>query len=379
MSKRNQIASGLAAAGLAALAAGLTFCSASAAPAPPPGFVFVAGQDQLRELDALSLAARGQWRLSGDFVAAGLDTRGRRLELLLGGGVNALEALPLAANGSARMGNPVSLGLAPAGFVLDHAQVKAYVAGMTDNGGEVAQVDLARGVVTRRMSVGRNPTGVVLNAAGTLLLVGSSADASITVAIPETLHRLRRIGLHAPPRQLVSLPFGDKAFALCGDEVAVIDARTGDLLTYLPVGPRAQALQLKPDGGELYVSNAAGTVSVIDTGSNVVSGTMAAGLGAGAMTVSPDGATLYVANADAGTISVIDLGTRSMLAVVRVGERPTSLELGAGGEYLFAADSGSGDLAVVRTNQDPTNPNTLVTLAPAPPQVHGLVAGAQPR
>lgn len=266
---------------------------------------------------------------------------------------------------------PAALASAPAGRVV--------VAGQDAAGwGRLALVDVGRARVAAEARVGRQPSALALAPDGSRLLLADSLTRSVSVLDAASLRRLALINLDFPPSQLTSLPYGSQVFALGPDQVAALDWRRGGLLCDLPVGSHPQAMVLKPDGGELYVSNAGGTVSVIDTSTDVVSATLPAGAGASGLAVAPDGSTLYVANTAAGTVSALDLATRSQLAVVRVGEQPASLVLGAGGGYLFVADRASNDVAVVRSNRDPNNPNTLVTLLPAPAQPRALLATAPP-
>ena len=358
---------------LALVLGSLATLACGTAAAAPGGVVYLAGSGKLYILDAATLAERAQLNLGGPVAGMVLDARRHRLDMLVG---NALWVVDPA---SRRVLDRIGLPFAPLALGLDRAQQRAYVLGVTAAGdGRLLALDLDTGRRLAAVSVGRRPSGFTFSPDGSRILI---ADAGARAAVLITLPGLKPAGiihLAATPRQAVSLPFGHKAFVLCGDEVAVLDMRRAALLTYLPVGPQAQAMLVKPDGGEVYVSNAAGNVSVIDTSTNEISGTMPAGEGAGAMAVAADGSVLDVANAAAGTISVLSLADRSMMAVVHVGERPDRLQLGANGLYLFASDAGSDDLAVIRSSQDSNNPNTLITLLPAPPHLQGLLTASTP-
>ncbi|HVA63576.1 MAG TPA: YncE family protein [Terriglobales bacterium] len=356
-------ASGLAL-GLALAAAGLG-CSRASSAAPAGGTVWVAGAGDVRALRLPDLSALGQQPVGGPVVGSAMDARRQRFDVLVGGTAPALLALAAAApRPQARR----RLGFEPAALVLDAAGQRAYVAGVAaDGGGRVWAVAADSLQVAAQMAVAGQPRALALSADGKRLLLASDRPPTLRLIELARWRQVATLTLAQAPRQMLSLPFGHKAYVLCGDTVAVVDTATGELLCYLPVGPGAQRLLLKPDGGELYVSNASGTVSAINTSTNEVSDTMAAGLGAAGMAAAPDGSVLYVANATAGTVSVINLDNRKATAMVRVGERPASLALSPNGLLLLVADAGSDDVAVVRSNQDPANPNTLVTLLPSPP------------
>lgn len=362
-----------------AVAAGLlTACG----PAPPaavaPGSVYIAGTGQLRAIGAGALQPQGQLSLLGPVAAATVDGRRHRLDVLVGGDAPALLAIDVAAPSRLRVVARRGLAMAPKALQLDAGDQRAYVLGDYGTGpGKLLAIDLDSGNIVGAAMTGAQPVSLALSGDGALLAVANAGAPSISVFSVPALKLLGTIALDAAPSRIVGLPYGRKAFALCGDTVGVLDLDGRNLLTYLPVGPRAQRLLAKPDGGEVYVSNASGSVSVIDTSTNEVAATMPAGLGAGAMAVARDGSALYVANATAGTISVLSLADRTMTAMVHVGDGPNLLQLSANGEFLFAADAASDDLAVVRTNRDPANPNSLVTLLSSPPQATMLVAGSQ--
>ena len=353
-----------------ALAAAGLGCSRAIPAAPAGGTVWVAGTGEVRALRLPDLSALRQQPVGGPVVGSATDARRQRFDVLVGGTAPALLALAAAApRPQARR----RLGFEPAALVLDAAGQRAYVAGVAgDGGGRVWAVAADSLQVVAQMAVAGQPRALALSADGKRLLLASDRRPALRLIELASWRQVATLALAQAPRQVVSLPYGHKAYVLCGDTVAVVDTATDGLLCYLPVGPGAQRMLLKPDGGELYVSNASGTVSAINTSTNEVSDTMAAGLGAAGMAVAPDGSVLYVANATAGTVSVINLDNRKATAMVRVGERPASLALSPNGLLLLVADAGSDDVAVVRSNQDPANPNTLVTLLPSPP-APGLV------
>lgn len=345
-----------------------------AAAAAAAGHIYIAGSGQLRALNAGTLTSDGRLAVPGPVVAAAVDHQRHRLDLLVAGNSNSLLAVDISGVTPPRVLAQRTLGMTPVALSLSPDEQRVYVLGRFGAGpGKVEAIDLASGHIAAWTTTGAQPAALALSGDGTHLAVANRGSVSL-YSLP-ALELTGTIKLDTAPSQIIGLPFGAKLFALCGDTVAVLDAQRRQLLTYLPVGPRAQQLLAKPDGGEVYVSNASGSVSVINTATNEVATTMPAGLGAGAMAVAADGSALYVANAQAGTISVLNLADRSLAAMVHVGEQPQLLQLSANAQFLFAADVGSGDLAVVRSNRDPNNPNTLVTLVSSPPQPEMLLAG----
>ncbi|MGH9392606.1 MAG: YncE family protein [Terriglobales bacterium] len=339
---------------LMGLVLGLGGCRSLPA-ASPEAVLFLAGAHQLRAVDAVSLATLRQWNLPAPVVAMQADRLHHRLILLLGGDADQLWSIAA----DLGMVQREELGFQPVALALDAEHATAFVAGA----GHLLALDLDRRQ-RRQVRLDEAPTALALGPGRELMM--ATASAAIAIYDADSLRPRATIQLAAPARQLLALPYGHEAFALCGDKLALLDTARAGLLAYLLLGRSPQVMALKPDGGELYVSNADGTVSIVNTSTGEVSGTMAAGLGAGPMAVSPDGTALYVANSAAGSASVLALDTRKTAGVIRIGTRPVAISLAPAG-YLFAADAGSDDLAVAHTATDKNNPNSLVALLPSLP------------
>lgn len=158
-----------------------------------------------------------------------------------------------------------------------------------------------------------------------------------------------------------------KAFIACsgGHQVMVISlaadpgswparqdpAATSDhLLTLLDVGLTPVHLALKPDGGEIFVSNfGSDSVSEVDTWNNQVLGTYTIGKQPTHGIVSHDNSTLWVSNFGSDLISIYSIDDGQLVAAVHTGSAPDSLAFSVDEHLLLAADAHSGDVAVIRT------------------------------
>jgi DNA-binding beta-propeller fold protein YncE len=177
----------------------------------------------------------------------------------------------------------------------------------------------------------------------------------------------------------VILKDSTKAFVPCstGHQVMVITlARTATpqagntaasaaqpdrLEALMDVGRAPVHLALKPDGGEIFVSNLlAGSISEIYNSTDEVGGTYMIGDGPVRGLVSADNSLLYTANLHSQYVGVYAIDDGKRLASIRVGDGPTALAFSASGHLLFAVDGRSGDVAVVRTSM-----RSLFTLLPA--------------
>jgi DNA-binding beta-propeller fold protein YncE len=170
----------------------------------------------------------------------------------------------------------------------------------------------------------------------------------------------------------VVLPDSSKAFVACsgGHQVMAIalarpdahPAQPDRLEALLDVGRAPVHLALKPDGGEVFVSNSqSNSISEVTTTTNDVGGAYIMGDDPAHGLVSRDNSLLYVANLRSQEVTVysIDDGKR-MSPGIHVGDGPSAMAFSTAGHLLFVVDARSGDVAVVRTASQ-----SLFTLLPA--------------
>lgn len=163
------------------------------------------------------------------------------------------------------------------------------------------------------------------------------------------------------------LPDSSKAFIACsgGHQVMVISlaaapgswaarqdsaALSDHLLTILDVGSTPVHLALKPDGGEIFVSNfGSDSISEVDTWNNQVLGTYMIGNKPVHGIITRDSSTLWVADFASDLISVYSIEDGQLVTTVHTGSSPDALAFSADEHILLAADTHSGDVSVIRT------------------------------
>lgn len=136
------------------------------------------------------------------------------------------------------------------------------------------------------------------------------------------------------------------------------------LLALLDVGATPTHLALKPDGGEIFVTNFdSDSISEISTATNEVGGTYIIGSKPSRAIVSRDNGSLWVTNFGADSVSLYSIDDGKLIAGVRTGAAPDAIALDPDEHLLLVANSGTGDVAIIRT-QGRTGPE-LVTMLPA--------------
>jgi YVTN family beta-propeller protein len=275
----------------------------------------------------------------------------------------------------------------PAALAIDPRGEQLYTANAESN--NVSVLSIASRTRIGTVGAGEGPDSLAVSPDGTTLVVANGGSGSVSVMdIPaHGLPHLRSTFSGCPgANDVVLLPNSSKAFIACTSGHQVMDlglrtspARHGQstgmqqsdrVLTLLDVGQNPVHLALKPDGGEVFATNANGdTVSEIDAGTNEVEESYLIGSGPSWAVVSADNSLLWVANKNSDTMAVYSIDDGRLVNTVHIGDGPGPSTFSADGHLLFAADTQSGDVSVIRTfnrniHHEPIY-GTLFTLLPA--------------
>jgi len=155
--------------------------------------------------------------------------------------------------------------------------------------------------------------------------------------------------------------------------IALADAKSNPgqpdrLESLLDVGRAPVQLALKPDGGEVFVSNSlSNSVSEVDTSKNDVGGAYLMGEDPVRGLVSFDNSLLYVANFRSQFVTAYSIEEGRRGPSIRVGDGPVAMAFSASHLLIFVVDNRSADVAVVRTADVAgvrTEMKTLFTILP---------------
>jgi len=262
----------------------------------------------------------------------------------------------------------------PLSIDLDADGARAYVANSGSN--SISVIDLKARREIAQFGVGEQPVAARLAADGKTLVVANQQGNSVTLMDPASGH-VRAVFAGCPgAASPVILTDSSKAFVACsaGHQVMVIalenskarpnqSGQVADQLEALmDVGRVPVDLALKPDGGEIFVSNSlSDSVSEIYNTTDEVGDTYMIGTDPVFGLVSRDNALLYVANQRSQEVTVYSIADGKRVAPsLHVGDGPAAMAFSAAGHLLFVVDRRSGDVAVVRTASQ-----SLFTLLPA--------------
>ncbi len=263
----------------------------------------------------------------------------------------------------------IPVGRQPVAIDLDPEGALAYVANSGSNNISVLDLQARREVA--QIGAGEEPDSVRISRDGKTLVVANRRGGSVSIIDPVT-GKIRALFGDCPgASDAVILPDSSKAFVACaaGHQVVVVALahsknnpdQPDRLETMMDVGRAPVHLALKPDGGELFVSNSlSDSISEIYATTDDVAGAYPMGDDPVRGLVSSDNAMLYVANLRSQWVTVYAIDDGRRVASIHVGDGPSALAFSSSGFLLFVVDSRSGDVAVVRTAS-----RSLFTLLPA--------------
>ena len=358
----------------------------------------------------------------------------REFAYVTNGGSNTVSVFDLV---NVRLDREIQVGLNPTGVTANPKRNEVYVvnsgasqgSGANGANGSISVIDTEKNSIVTTIPVRRQPYFIDVNAAGDTAYVANSGSNSVSILDLNTRREVAVVGTGEGPglariapdskslvvtnrignsvsilgeaggqwrvrkviegcpgaTDAVILPDSTKAFVACsgGHQVmAIALARPADaegsgrpdaLEALLDVGHSPVQLALKPDGGEIFVSNFdSNSISEIETSTNDVSGAYLMGSHPVHGLVSADNSLLFVSNFRSQDISVysIDDGKRIGLPI-HVGDGPDGMVFSARGNLLLAVDARSGDVAAIRTST-----RSLFTLLPAGRQPNAIAVKA---
>ncbi len=247
----------------------------------------------------------------------------------------------------------------PVSIDLDADGTLAYVANSGSNSVSVIDLKSRREIAT--IGTGEEPVAARITPHGRTLVVANRRGNSVSVFDAAT-RSLRSIFDGCPGAADVAiLPDSSKAFVACSAghqlmAIALADSKFNPgkpdrMESLLDVGRAPVHLALKPDGGELFVSNSlSDSISEVVTSTDDVGGAYMMGDEPVRGLVSSDNSLLYVANFRSQYVTAysIDDGRR-LSPSIHVGDGPVAMAFSANGFLTLVVDNRSADIAVVRT------------------------------
>lgn len=152
---------------------------------------------------------------------------------------------------------------------------------------------------------------------------------------------------------LAITPDGKRAFTanIGSDTVTAIELNAPPgpkMIAHLPVGKQPEAIDISPDGRELWVGqNGDGQISIIDTATHKLKETFKVGEVPIRVKFTPDGRRVLVSDAKANQLIVLDAQTRKEIKRIAIEGVPVGILIQPDGRRAFVAAMMGNRVAVV--------------------------------
>ena len=119
--------------------------------------------------------------------------------------------------------------------------------------------------------------------------------------------------------------------------------------TVIPVGKRPEAIDLSPDGKEVWTAHSQdGGVSVIDTETKKVVATIPAlTKHSNRLKFTPDGKLVLISDAESSQVLVMDVKARKLMRKITVGDVPLGIQIAPDGQRAYVACAQAGKVAII--------------------------------
>jgi YVTN family beta-propeller protein len=199
-----------------------------------------------------------------------------------------------------------------------------------------------------------------------------NADPTISVLDPRVgfggTSLLAMVQLAAPGEDWVLAADRGRLFVAMPQvgKVAVVDARTWNVIANVEAGQGLSRVLLQPDGGYLWAAYDHGVAAINPMNARVVARIRTGG-GKHDLAVSDDNRSLFVTNAASGTTSVIDMQKLAVVRQVPSGANPVSVAWSALARAAYVVSGSDG--AIVAIDPHRADPRARIGTEPGPSRI----------
>lgn len=230
----------------------------------------------------------------------------------------------------------IPTGPSPEVFVFSPDETQIFVSNEEDSVMEM--IDVASKTVIDRVATGAEPEGVINSVDGKYVFVTSEVADMVHVIDRAKSAVVKNIIVGTRPRRFVVTPDGSELWVSdeLSSEIHAIDIATltiKDALSFVPPGFRAEdvtpvGMAVTKDGSKILITlGRANHVAIIDAKSREVLQYVLVGSRAWDVDLTSDEKTAYVANGLSDDITVIDMTTMTPVLSLPVGRTPHSIRV----------------------------------------------------
>jgi len=251
----------------------------------------------------------------------------------------------------------VPTGIGPHEVTVSEDGKLAFVSnyGEQTPGDSISVIDLAAGKELRRRNLGalRRPHGIVASHGKVYFTAENNKVVVRYDPATDALDWLQGTGQDTTHMLVVS---GDekKIFTanIRSDSISALEA-TGPggnwHVTQIPVGKGPEAIDLSPDGKEVWTAHSVdGGVSIIDTAAKTVKETIPAlTKHSNRLKFTPDGKLVLISDAEANQVLAIESSTRKLVKRIPVCATPLGIQMAPDNKLAYVACAQAGQVAII--------------------------------
>jgi YVTN family beta-propeller protein len=247
----------------------------------------------------------------------------------------------------------VPTGVAPHEAAASPDGTRVYVAdyGASQAGHTLTVIDPWRGVVLRTVDLAPHtrPHGLAVDDTGAVWIT-TEGSRSLLRLDPETLAITDVFETGQEVTHMVALsPDGRRAYttSMGSGTVTFVDRQTGEIRS-LTTGNGPEGIAVTPDGAELWVAHRDDDdVAVLDAATGEELARLSTAQFPIRVETTPDGARVLVSSAEGNVLEIFDRATREKVGEIRMGAAPIGIEVAPDGRRAWVANTGADTVTVV--------------------------------
>jgi YVTN family beta-propeller protein len=258
------------------------------------------------------------------------------------------------ASTNAVIGNPIPVGLGPAGIAYNTKNNEMYVTNTA--GDSVSAINAsANTVIGKPILVGDTPLGIAYNTKTNEMYVTNTLNNTVSVINASTNTVIKSIPVGFSPAGIAYNTKNNEMYVINGwdNNTSVINASTNAVIgNPIPVGGFPAGIAYNTKNNEMYVTNSQdNNTSVINASTNAVVGNpIPVGRTPLGIAYNIKNNEMYVTNRADNSVSVINASTNALIKSIPVGDLPAAIAYNTKNNEIYVSNTGDNSVSVINAS-----------------------------